>query len=80
MAEIKVRQLPEWVLETYRSRADAAGRSLEEELRCVLTDTALNSQRKFAIEAQAFRDRLRAKYGNLSDSTPSIVQDREHRG
>jgi plasmid stability protein len=80
MADIKVRQLPDWVLETHRSRARAAGRSLEEQLRCLLTQAALDSQPEFAVEVAAFRESLRARYRMLPDSTPGIVEDREQRG
>jgi len=80
MADVKIRRLPDWVLDTYRLRAQAAGRSLEEELRALLTEAALDRQRQFASEAKAFRNGLRAEYGELSDSTPGIVKDRERRG
>jgi plasmid stability protein len=80
MADVKVRQLPDWVLETHRSRARAAGRSLEEQLRCLLTQAALDAQTEFAVEVVAFREGLQARYGLLPDSTPGIVQDREQRG
>jgi plasmid stability protein len=80
MADVKIRKLPDWVVDTYRARAQAAGHSLEEELRSLLTEAALERQREFRRKAEKFRARLRAKYGQLSDSSPGIIQDREKRG
>ena len=31
-------------------------------------------------DVDAFREQLHAQYGQLSDSTVGIVEDREHRG
>lgn len=80
MADVKIRKLPDWVLDTYRTRASAAGRSLEEELRTLLTEAALERQLQFRKEAETFQKRLRAKHGQLSDSAPGIAQDRQKRG
>lgn len=80
MADVKIRNLPDWVVDTYRARAKAAGHSLEEELRSLLMETALERQRALRRKAEKFRARLRAKYGRLSDSTSGIVEDREKRG
>lgn len=80
MPDIKVRRLPDWVVAAHKLRADRGGRSLEEELRVLLTDAAIRPQQDCAAEILAFRDRLRSRYGSLSDSTPHIRQDREARG
>ena len=80
MADVKIRKLPDWVLDTHRMRARASERSLEEELRFLLTEAALEQQRDFRRESEAFRERLRSKYGQLSESTSGIVEDREKRG
>ena len=80
VADVKIRKLPDWVLNTYRLRAQAAGRSLEEELRSMLTQAVLDRHRDFRREAEKFQARLQAKHGQLSDSTSGIVQDRETRG
>lgn len=37
MAAVTIDELDEWVLASYRSRAEASGRTVEEELRRVLT-------------------------------------------
>ncbi|MBL8672952.1 MAG: hypothetical protein JNK11_19990 [Alphaproteobacteria bacterium] len=80
MADVKIRQLEDWVLESHRTRAKTAGRSLEEELRQVLTDKALEARREFARRAREMQAELKAKYGVMSDSTPGIRADREERG
>ncbi len=80
MADVKIRKLPDWVLDAYRLRAQASGRSLEEELRFLLTQAVLDQRNSFDVEARALRERFRAKYGQLSDSTPGIVQNRQEQG
>lgn len=80
MAEIKVRMLPDWVVETHRARAESSSRSLEEEIRCLLTNAALESQRQFAETVDTFRKRMEERYGTLPDSTAGIVEDRERQG
>jgi hypothetical protein len=77
VADVKIHLVPDWVIEAHRSRGEACGRTLEEELRSVLTDAAFATQHQFAREASAFRDQLRSKYGRVSDSTPGIVEDRQ---
>jgi plasmid stability protein len=80
MADVKIRKLPERVVGALKRRASVAGRSLEEELRQVLTEAASKPARDCAAEMSAFQDMLRRKYGELSDSTASIRADREARG
>ena len=80
MPDVKVRRLPEWVVAAHKLKAEHAGRSLEEELRVLLTEAAIRPQQDSAAEIAAFRSRLRRKYGTLSDSTVQIREDREARG
>jgi plasmid stability protein len=80
MADVKIRMLPDWVVQAHRSRAEAVGRSLEEELRTLLTEAALAVQGEFSNEADTFREGLQAKYGTFADSTPELIRDREQRG
>jgi plasmid stability protein len=80
MADIKVRKLPEWVVSALKARAERAGRSLEEDLRILLTEAASRPQKDRVAELDAFREMLRRKYGTLSDSTDQIRADREARG
>ena len=69
MADIKVRRLSDWVVATLRVRAEGEGRSLEEELRYLLTAEAGQPKKNRAAEMAAFRKMLQRKYGTLSEST-----------
>ena len=69
MADVKVRRVPDWVIESFRSRATALGHSLEEELRSLLTEVARARRQEFVAEAGVFQESLRTRYGQLSDST-----------
>jgi plasmid stability protein len=80
MADVKIRKLPDWVVASYKARAEHAGRSLEEELRILLVDGASESRKELLRKIDAFRNRLKRKYGTLSDSTVGIREDREARG
>ncbi len=77
---MKVRKLPDWVVDTYRILAENSGRSLEAELRAQLVESALARQHQFAEESIAFRRNLEARHVRLEDSTPGIVADRQQRG
>jgi plasmid stability protein len=80
MADVKIRKLPEWVVGTFKTRAEQSGRSLEEELRNLLTEAASRPKRETIAELAAFRQKLRRKYGALPDSVAGIRADRETRG
>jgi plasmid stability protein len=71
MADVTIRKLDDWVVASFRARAKQAGRSLEEELRQFLTEAARERRRRFADKLEAFAERLRSKYGEMPDSTPS---------
>ncbi|MGH6905587.1 MAG: FitA-like ribbon-helix-helix domain-containing protein [Geminicoccaceae bacterium] len=77
MADVKIRKLDDWVVESFRAQARRAGRSLEAELRQTLTDVARERRAEMLGEIDAFRDELRARYGELPDSTPLIRGIRE---
>ena len=80
MADVKIRRLDDWVVESFRARARQAGRSLEEELRQHLTETARERRRRFAAELEELNAKLREKYGELPDSTPLIREERDQYG
>jgi plasmid stability protein len=80
MADVKIRDLPDWVVAAHKSKAKHARRSLEAELRRLLTEAALAPQQAFPQRAAALRERLRRRYGELSDSARQIREDREARG
>ena len=80
MADIGIRNVPDWLWKRITLAHTGADTCLEEELRGSLTEGALRGRRVFAPQAKAFRDTLRRKYGELPDSTPGIREDREARG
>ncbi|MGE0722934.1 MAG: hypothetical protein AB7O45_01095 [Alphaproteobacteria bacterium] len=80
MADVKVRGLREDVVEFHRAQAQAAGRSLEEELRRLLTDTALAQRAEAIRELNEGREKLRKRYGVFPDSTEIIRAERDERG
>lgn len=77
MADVKIRKLDDWVLEAHRARAQAAGRSVEEELRRVLTEAVLAERRAVVVRLRRIREQQRERYGTFPDSTPEIRAERE---
>jgi plasmid stability protein len=77
MADVKIRKLDDWVVHSFRAQAERAGRSLEAELRLTLTEVARERRAALVGEINAFRDGLRARYGQMLDSTPLIREIRE---
>ena len=61
MADVKIRNLDDWVVSSYRARARYAGRSVEEELRHTLTEAALAARREWAEELRKLRERMLAE-------------------
>lgn len=80
MSEVKVRNLDAWVVDYHKRSAKAAGRSLEEQLRHVLKESALGPRQDFAKRVKQRLARLRTKYGVMPDSTPGIRAERDERG
>lgn len=80
MADIRVRNLGDEIVGEFKDRAKRHGRSLEAELRELLTAEALRPRRQLADDLGQFRNTIRSKYGALPDSTASIRQDRDERG
>ncbi len=80
MAEIRIRSLDDSIVAALRLRAKQHGRSLEAELRALLTREALGSRRALLDKLDRFRETLRAEYGAFPDSTPMIRAERDRRG
>jgi plasmid stability protein len=80
MTEVRIRNVDEWVVEWHRQRAKREGRSLETELREILTQAARDRKQAIANEMRADLKELRDKYGVFPDSAASIRDDRERRG
>jgi plasmid stability protein len=80
MTEVRIRNVDDWVVELHRNRAKLGGRSLENELRQILTDAALAKKQALAAELRSGVDELREKYGTFSDSAVLIREERDARG
>jgi plasmid stability protein len=80
MTEVRVRNVDDWVVEWHRHQAKLDGKSLESELREVLTDAALSKKRQIASEMRAGLQELRSQHGAFSDSAKIIREDRDRRG
>jgi plasmid stability protein len=80
MTDVRIRNVDDWIVEWHRHQAKRKGRSLENELRQVITDAALAKKHAIAQEMRAGLDELRSKYGLMSDSTVGIREDRDRRG
>jgi antitoxin FitA len=80
MAEVRVRNVEDWVVAALRARAKRHGKSLEGELREALKEEVLRPQREAAAELRAAREEMRGKYGLMSDSTVGIREDRDRHG
>lgn len=80
MTEVRVRNVDDWVVESFRLRARAHGKTLEGEIRDLLSEEAMRPKRALAEELYRMREELRQKYGTFSDSAALIREDRESRG
>jgi plasmid stability protein len=80
MADIRVRNLDENIVAQLKDQARLHGKSLEGELRDALTELATRPRREAAEEAAQLREAIKAESGILTDSTPLIREERDHRG
>jgi plasmid stability protein len=80
MTDVRVRNVDEWVIEWHRSEARRVGRTLEAELRRVITEAALDRCRAIVAEMRTDLNELQSKYGLFPDSVRDIRLEREQRG
>jgi plasmid stability protein len=80
MGEIRVRNLPDWLVEWYKDSAEQQGTTLEGYMRQMLHQSALSQQSAFAAELQQGLDHLAQKYPVMPDSTSLIREMRDERG
>lgn len=80
MADVRVRNLEDWIVEAIKAHAKRHGRSLEAELREVLRKEAMRPRHTFLKEAKKRLKQLEGKYGIMPDSTPEIRSERDKRG
>jgi len=79
MTEVRIRNVDDWVVAFHRRFAKLEGRSLEGELRQVLTDAALRRKREIAADLRADLHALEEKHGLFSDSAKIIREMRDTR-
>jgi len=80
MAELRVRNMEDWVIAELKAQAKARGHSLEEDMRERLRELALRPRKEMAERAARLRDTIAQEHGLLPDSTVSIRENRDARG
>ena len=79
MTEVRIRNVEEWIVESFRARARSKGNSLEGELRELLREEAMRPKQELADQLRRMREELREKYGTFSDSAVLIREERDAR-
>lgn len=80
MAEIKVRGLEDWIVAFFKERARLAGHSLEEQVRLVLHEAALQPRQAAVERSRQIRQKLLEAHGLFDDSTAHIRAERDRWG
>lgn len=75
MAEIKIRQLDDQVVEMLKARALSRGISLEDEVRTILTDAIAGDREALRHEAEAIAERIRRRNPGPHSDSVQIVRD-----
>ena len=76
MGQIKVRQLDDWIVSVLQDMAKESGQSLEQHLRIILREMALESQREFGREQAKQLQEFKKEFGTLQDSVEGIRKER----
>jgi plasmid stability protein len=77
MADVKIRNLPDWLVEWHKRRAETEGVSLEERLRGLMSDSYEQTRKRLHQLSVELTAETRRKCGVLSDSTAEIRAVRE---
>jgi plasmid stability protein len=80
MTELRIRKLDEWVTSWLKSQAKLHGRSLEKELRELLTETVRSHKRQISEQLLIDLEALGRKHGIFADGTKGIREERDKRG
>lgn len=80
MGDVRVRDLDPGVVAKLKAQARRHGRTLQQELKTLLTDAVLRPRQSLAKKLRELHIRLRAEYGELPDSTPIIREERDRWG
>jgi plasmid stability protein len=76
MANVLIRNIPEEVLNRFKSLAKSHKRSLQQELKVVIEKTANQSSSDISQKASDLRRKLRKKTIRFTDSTKLLREDR----
>lgn len=76
MANVLIRNIPEEVLSRFKSMASSHNRSLQQELKAVLENTASRSSDDILFKALELRKKLRKKAIRFTDSAKLLREDR----
>lgn len=76
MANVLIRNIPEEVVNRFKNMAKSHNRSLQQELRVVLENTALQLSPDIFLKASELRQKLRKKAIRFTDSTKLVREDR----
>ena len=82
MAQIVVRGIDDEVMKKFKVRAKARGKSAEQAVRELIEKAAVDAivEEDWFERAQAFREKLRAKYGPSDISSVDLIrEDRDSR-
>jgi len=80
MAEVRIRNVEDWIVNSLRHKAKSQGQTLETVLHELLREEALRRKRVLVEELRQMQEELRQKYGTFSDSTIGIREERDARG
>jgi hypothetical protein len=79
MADLHIRHLDDWTIDTLRRQASATGQELNVFLGDLLYKEAIRPNRKLARKLRQMQEQMRQKYGAVSDSTFLVAEDRDVR-
>lgn len=77
MADVKIRNLPDWLVEWHKNRASQDGISLEQRLRNLLEESYVTEKRRIRRRLEKLAAETRRKCGELPSSVTIIRAIRE---
>jgi plasmid stability protein len=80
MTELRIRKLDDWVASWLKAQAKLHNRSLEKELRELLTDTARSQKQQVAEQLLADLEALEHRHGLFTEGANWIREERDERG
>jgi plasmid stability protein len=76
VANVLIRDIPDEVMKRFKSMAKRNKRSLQQELKMVLENTANHSSSDIFLKTSQLRERLRKKARRFTDSAELLRKDR----